>query len=66
MIRVIASKESLPPSVVDPAAGKPEAKDARATTETLGTGTFLHLIHKLNATQTEWVEDAQAFTIYKK
>jgi len=66
MIRVIASKEPLPPTVVDPTASKQEAKDARATTEILGTGTFLNLMHKLQATQSEWVEDAQAFTIYKK
>ena len=66
MIRVIASKEPLPPTVLDPAVSKPEAKDARTTTETLGTGTFLNLMHKLHATHLEWVEDAQAFTIYKK
>jgi len=66
MIRVIASKEPLPTTVIDPAANKPEAKDARATTEIQGAGTFLNLMHKLQATQVEWVEDAQAFTIYKK
>jgi len=66
MIRVIASKEPLPPTVIDPAAGKSEAKDSRGTSEIQGTGTFLNLLHKLQTTQVEWVEDAQAFTIYKK
>jgi len=66
MIRVIASKEPLPPTVIDPAAKDVARRDAHATSETGGAGTFLNLIHKLNATQTEWVEDAQAFTIYKK
>ena len=66
MIRVIASHEPLPPSVADPAASKAEAKDSRGTIEIQGTGTFLYLMHKLQATQVEWVEDAQAFTIYKK
>lgn len=66
MIRVIASKEPLPFSLIDPAAKHETQKNAHSTRESLGTGTFLNLMHKLNATQTEWVEDAQAFTIYKK
>ena len=66
MIRVIASKEPLPFSLIDPATKGETQKDARSTRESLGTGTFLNLMQKLNATQTEWVEDAQAFTIYKK
>ena len=66
MIRVIASKDPLPPSVFDLAAKEQPQKGTRATSESLGTGTFLNLMHKLQATQTEWVEDAQAFTIYKK
>lgn len=66
MIRVIASKEPLPFSLIDPANKNEVQKDVRSTSESLGTGTFLNLMQKLNATQTEWVEDAQAFTIYKK
>ncbi|TSA00843.1 MAG: DUF4384 domain-containing protein [Nitrospiraceae bacterium] len=66
MIRVIASKEPLPPALIDPAAKDETQKGTRSTSESLGTGTFLNLMHKLQATQTEWVEDAQAFTIYKK
>ena len=66
MIRVIASKEPLPSSLLDPAARDETQKGTHSTSESLGTGTFLNLMHKLQATQTEWVEDAQAFTIYKK
>lgn len=66
MIRVIASKEPLPSSLIDPAAKDETQKGTRSVRESLGTGTFLNLMHKLQATQTEWVEDAQAFTIYKK
>jgi hypothetical protein len=66
MIRVIASKEPLPPTVIDPATRDEAQKGTRSTSESLGTGTFLNLMHKLQTTQVEWVEDAQAFTIYRK
>ena len=66
MIRVIASKDPLPPSVFDLAVQDQAQKGTRSTSEALGTGTFLNLMHKLQTTQVEWVEDAQAFTIYKK
>ena len=66
MIRVIASKAPLPPVLMDPASKEFVKNESRAGGETAATGTFLNLIHKLNATQEEWVEDAQAFTIYKK
>lgn len=66
MIRVIASKEPLPLSLIDPATKNATQKYDRARSESLGAGTFLNLMHKLNATQIEWVEDAQAFTIYKR
>ena len=48
MIRVIAAKIPLPRSVLAPA---PRA------------ASFLSLMRKLTATELEWVEDAQAFTI---
>jgi hypothetical protein len=66
MIRVIASKEPLPFSLSDSTNKNETQEDVRSTSESFGTGTWLNLMQKLNATQTEWVEDAQAFTIYKK
>ncbi len=66
MIRVLASKEPLPPSLFDPTIREVPSKDSKRVTEIQGTGSFLNLLHKLHGTTFEWVEDAQAFTIYKK
>jgi len=51
MMRVIASKVPLPRALLEPS-------DLP--------GSFLSLMRKLNATELEWVEDAQAFTIQKR
>lgn len=66
MIRVIASKVPLPLLLINPATRDETQQGVHSTSESRGTGTFLTLMRKLNATQIEWVEDAQAFTIYKK
>lgn len=66
MIRVIASKSPLPPSLTDTTAPDFTQKGANSSKEIHGTGSFLGLMSKLNANPIEWVEDAQAFTIYQK
>ena len=69
-IRVIASKTPLPRYIYDPAAADPtrrsHARDTHGVRERQGTGSFLNLLDKLHASDHEWVEDVQAFTIYKK
>jgi len=61
VIRVVASKEPLPKSVL-------EGRTARgqAQTETHGAGSFLKFMQRLNASGLDWAEDVQAFTIFKE
>lgn len=64
IVRVIASKTPLQVSVMSLA----ETNYGGGTVQTAGKvtpgrGSFLDLLRKLNATDVEWVEDVQAFTI---
>ncbi len=69
-VRVIASKTPLPSYIYHPAATDPtmasQAKRTHSEREQHGTGSFLNLLDKLHASDHEWVEDVQAFTIYKE
>ena len=66
MIRVIASKVPLPRSLLGHSDRNTAESNVRASGEAHGAGSFLSLLRKLNATELEWVEDAQAFTIQKR
>ena len=66
MIRVIASKAPLPRAIYDPAAPRPPQKSAQTITEIQGEGTFLMLLHKLQQSDYEWVDDAEPFMIFKE
>ena len=65
MIRVIASKTPLPKSVVYPTEGDHGRRNLLGSSEVHGQGSFLNLMQELNRVDTEWVEDAQAFTVHK-
>lgn len=66
MIRVIASKIPLPKSVVYPAERNHGGRNLLGSNEVHGQGSFLNLMRKLNSANTEWVEDAQAFTVHER
>lgn len=66
MIRVIASKVPLSLSLLSPRDTKYKARNVQNAADVPGKGSFLHVMEKLMATDTEWVEDAQAFTIRKQ
>ena len=69
-IRVIASKAPLSPYLYDPNAVDPTVDapgtETHAEREQQGSGSFLNLLNKLHRSEQEWVEDVQAFTIYKE
>ena len=66
MIRVIVSKVPLPRDLYDPRTQQRERATDRAVTEIEGTGSFWNLLLKLHRSDIEWIEDAQAFTIYQR
>ena len=63
MVRVIASKTPLPLTLVEPMERRFRVANVQTTEEVTGEGSFLGLMRKLMASNAEWVEDAQAFTI---
>ena len=63
IVRVIASKTPLPVSVMSPAETRYRVRNVQTAGEVTGGGSFLDVTRKLIATDVEWVEDAQAFTI---
>jgi hypothetical protein len=66
MIRVIASKVPLSLSLLSPRDRSYKARNVQNAADVPGKGSFLHVMKKLMATDTEWVEDAQAFTIRRQ
>lgn len=66
MIRVIASKTPLPKSILYAAEREHGGKNLPGSSEIHGQGSFLTLMRQLNGTDTEWVEDTQAFTVHKR
>lgn len=66
MIRAIASKTPLPRTIYDPTAPRPPQKSAQTIMEIQGEGTFLMLLHKLQQSDYEWVDDAEPFMIFKE
>jgi hypothetical protein len=64
MIRVIVSKTPLPKPILDPIQEEHAKPGMSVNVELQGAGSFLNLMRKLHEIDTEWVEDAQAFTIY--
>jgi hypothetical protein len=66
MIRVIASKVPLSLSLLSPRDTDSKAINVQNAGNVPGKGSFLHVMKNLMATDTEWVEDAQAFTIRKQ
>lgn len=65
MIRVLISKTPLPLSIFDSTIGDRREAGAVVVGEKQGGGSFLTLLHQLQLSRVQWVEDAQAFTIYK-
>jgi hypothetical protein len=66
MIRVIAAKVPLSLSLLSPRDTDYKARKVQKPAAVPGEQSFLHVMRKLMATDTEWVEDAQAFTIRKE
>lgn len=66
MIRVIASKIPLSKAIIYATEREHEGENLPVSSEIHGQGSFLTLMRQLNRTDTEWVEDAQAFTVHKR
>ncbi|MDF0643188.1 MAG: caspase family protein [Nitrospira sp.] len=65
MIKVIATKTPVSPSLLDPAQDDRDRSDASTGKDQPGQGTYFHLVAKLHRAKVSWVEDGQAFTIHE-
>ncbi len=65
MIKVIATKAPLPPSLLDPHPDDRGHPDASVAKDHPGQGTYFHLVAKLHQAKVAWAEDGQAFTIHQ-
>jgi dimeric dUTPase (all-alpha-NTP-PPase superfamily) len=66
MIRVIASKIPLSKAIIYATEREHEGENLPGSSKIHSQGSFLTLMRQLNRTDTEWVEDAQAFTVHKR
>lgn len=66
MVRVIAAMAPLPNSVTSTKSTGSIGKQTASSSDVHGKGSFLNLVRSLIASEIDWVEDAQAYSITKE